>query len=270
MMSYIFKPANLFTAASLFCGVWSVMLSAGADGHEPTAFARAALFIVFAGIFDGLDGRVARMTRTESEFGMQMDSLVDVVSFGVAPGVLLYKWGLDAWGQVGFLIAFLFILCGVFRLARFNLRSVQASQGDGPKKYNEGLPITCAGGMVAALVLHHAHVRATEVSNTISVLAMTLLLAYLMISTVHFRTFKELRLSPVTVALLGSLVATALTIAVVFDITFLLVVLGGAYIGGGLLEEAVIFARHRRADDVYYLQEVPEDDEAEDERPVLG
>ena len=261
MMSYIMKPANLFTGASLFCGVRSVAVSAGAAPHETEAFYTAALLIVFAGIFDMLDGRVARLTGTQSEFGVQLDSLVDVVSFGVAPGLLLYKWGLVAYGEAGFLVAFLFTLCGVFRLARFNI-TTQDESGAPPasKKYTEGLTITCAGGMVASLVLHHAKIRATEVDNHVSVLLLTLLLSYLMVSTVHFRTFREFKLSPLSVSFLGALFATITVVLVVYDVTLLLVLLGGSYIGAGLIQEIFTFGRRRRADDVLYLQPIGEPD----------
>ena len=263
MLNYILKPANLFTGASLFCGLYSVMVSAGAEPHESGSFFLAALLIIFAGIFDGLDGRVARLTHTESEFGVQMDSLVDVVSFGVAPGVLLFKWGLVAYGQVGFLVAFLFTLCGVFRLARFNLSTVVDSPIKS-RKYTEGLTITAAGGMVAVLVLHHAKIRATEVDSHVSVLLLTLLLSYLMISTVRFRTFREIRLSPLSVTMLAACLTTMVVVLVVYDISLLLVTIGGTYIGAGLLEEALYFANKRRVDDVYYLGEVTEDNLDED------
>lgn len=262
MMKYIFKPANLFTGASLLCGLCSVMVSAEAKPDESQAFFTAALLIVFAGLFDGLDGRVARLTRTESEFGVQMDSLVDVVSFGVAPGTLLYKWGLVPYGRLGFLVAFAFVLCGVFRLARFNMRA--ASEEQGRKKYTEGLTITAAGGMVAALVLHHAKTRATEVDNSISVLLLTLLLSYLMISTVRFRTFRTLRRSPLTFAILAVVAASVTVVLVVYDYTLLLLLVGGTYIGSGLLEEVFTFGRRRRADDHLYLDDLPESPEAEE------
>jgi CDP-diacylglycerol--serine O-phosphatidyltransferase len=276
MMSYIMKPANLFTGASLFCGVYSVTVSAGAAPHETEAFYTAALMIVFAGIFDMLDGRVARMTGTQSEFGVQMDSLVDVVSFGVAPGVLLFKWGLVAYGAAGFVVAFLFTLCGVFRLARFNIRTLDDSpEPEGVKRYTEGLTITCAGGMVASLVLHHAKIRATEVDNHVSVLLLTLLLSYLMISTVRFRTFREFKLSPLSMVFLAGLSATVAVVLVVYDVTLLLVLMGGSYIGAGLVEEIFTFGRRRRADDVLYLQpmvdqggSLDEDLESEEEATV--
>ncbi len=252
MLNYILKPANLFTSASLFCGLYSVMVSAGAEAHESRSFYIAALLIVFAGIFDGLDGRVARITKTESDFGVQMDSLVDVVSFGVAPGVLLFKWGLEAYGQLGFIVAFLFTLCGVFRLARFNLRSTNDA-APFPAKYTEGLTITSAGGMVAVLVLHHAKIRATEVDNHVSVLLLTLLLSYLMISTVRFRTFREFRFSPLAITIIAMVAASAVIVLVLADITLLLVLIGGIYISAGLLEEVLFFRFRRTEDDVYYL-----------------
>jgi CDP-diacylglycerol---serine O-phosphatidyltransferase len=275
MMKYILKPANLFTGASLFCGLSSVMVSAEAEPHETAAFFTAALLIVFAGLFDGLDGRVARLTKTESEFGVQLDSLVDVVSFGVAPGVLLYKWGLVAYGRLGFLVAFAFILCGVFRLARFNIRTVRDEVAAGSKKYTEGLTITAAGGMVAALVMNHAKVRATEVDSHISVLLLTVMLSYLMISTVRFRTFREFRRSPLTFGLIAAVSATMVTVLVIYDITMLLVVVGGTYIGSGLLEEAFTFRRRRRADDLYYLDDLLDesvlldDDDVEEEEVIV-
>jgi len=270
MMKHILKPANLFTSASLFCGLYSVMVSAGAEPHEVGSFYTAALLIIFAGIFDGLDGRVARLTNTQSDFGGELDSLVDVVSFGVAPAVLLFKWGLEAYGRGGLLVAFLFTLCGVFRLARFNMEAHQSEGEQSPKKYTEGLTITCAGGMVAVLVLHHAKIRATEVDSHISVLLLTLLLSYLMISTVGFRTFREIRLSPLTISMVAVGASAMVAVLVVHDITLLLVVMGGTYIGSGLVEEAFSFTRARRADDFYYLGplDAEEDEEVDEEAPA--
>jgi CDP-diacylglycerol--serine O-phosphatidyltransferase len=268
MMKHILKPANLFTSASLFCGLYSIMVSAGAEAHEVQSFYTAALLIIFAGIFDGLDGRVARLTNTQSDFGVELDSLVDVVSFGVAPAVLLFKWGLEAYGRGGLIVAFLFTLCGVFRLARFNMDAHQSSGDEPRKKYTEGLTITCAGGMVAVLVLHHAKVRATEVDSHISVLLLTLMLSYLMISTVGFRNFREFRLSPLSISIFAVGAAAMVAVLVVYDITLLLVVIGGTYIGSGLIEEAFSFTRRRRDDDFYYLgslDELAEEDEADEE-----
>ena len=282
MLQHILKPANAFTAASMFCGLYSVMWSAGAAPDDSHAFFMAAMLIVFAGIFDGLDGRVARLTHTESEFGVQLDSLVDVVSFGVAPGVLLYKWGLEAYGEWGFVVAFTFVLCGTFRLARFNMTKAMATRGELPARrkrpedprYSEGLTITSAGGMVAVLVMHHASVRATVVSNQLGILLFTLFLAYLMVSTVRFRTWREWKLSPLSLAGIGSTTMIAVTILAVFDWTAMLLFIGGGYLALGLLTEAMYFAKRRAPEDVYYLQDVPVDgddaapDEVDEEAPA--
>ncbi|MBJ93820.1 MAG: CDP-diacylglycerol--serine O-phosphatidyltransferase [Rickettsiales bacterium] len=268
MMKHILKPGNLFTSASLFCGLYSVMVSAGAEAHESDSFYTAALLIIFAGIFDGLDGRVARLTNTQSDFGVELDSLVDVVSFGVAPAVLLFKWGLEAYGRGGLIVAFLFTLCGVFRLARFNMDAHQQGQEPKSSKYTEGLTITCAGGMVAVLVLHHAKIRATEVDSHISVLLLTLMLSYLMISTVGFRTFREFRLSPLSISMIAVGAAAVVAVLVVYDITLLLVLMGGTYIGSGLVEEAFSFTRKRKANDFYYLGTMDEADEEEIDEEV--
>src|SRR6185436_11684877 len=118
MLKHFLNPPNWFTGASLFCGMYSIVLSMGLEG-EPN-FYRAASMILFAAVFDLLDGRVARITKTGSAFGTQLDSLIDMVSFGIAPALLLYAWGLEALGTLGLVGAFLFALCVSFRLARFN------------------------------------------------------------------------------------------------------------------------------------------------------
>src|SRR5271156_4013796 len=116
----MFVLPNLFTVSSIFCGFFAMTLWAG--GEERTGrFYQAALAILFAIFFDGFDGRVARLTKTQSEFGVQLDSLADLVSFGVAPALLLYKWALQPLGFWGLFLAFLFTACGALRLARFNV-----------------------------------------------------------------------------------------------------------------------------------------------------
>ena len=119
--------------------------------------------------------------------------------------------------------------------------------------------------MVAALVMHHAKIRATEVDNHISVLLLTLMLSYLMVSTVRFRTFREFRRSPLTFGLIAASAASFSVVLVIYDITMLLVFIGGTYIGSGLLEEVITFRRRRRADDLLYLDDLLESKEAVDE-----
>lgn len=241
MLRYALRPANLFTASSLFCGLYSIMLSAGAGPNESEALFQAAILIMIAGLFDMLDGPVARITRTQSDFGIQFDSLADVVSFGVAPGVLLYKWGLDTYGRAGIFLAFLFTLAGALRLARFNVQT-----GTTDPRFSIGLTITAAGTTVAALVIHHHRVRPGEMANHLTVLLFTLLLSYLMISNIRFRTTKWFRPTLPTMAGVALFVFGVLAINLFFQVTFVFVALAITYIGWGLLDEAVRLARLAR------------------------
>src|SRR5437660_12095342 len=148
----MFVLPNLFTVSSIFCGVYSITLSAG----EPTGdnFYRAAVAIFFGSFFDAFDGRVARLTRTQSDFGVELDSLADVITFGVAPAILVYKWALSGMGIAGIAICSIYAACGAIRLARFN---VLAHSESGTKRYFDGLTMplsSCTrGGDVIAL--HH-------------------------------------------------------------------------------------------------------------------
>src|SRR2546422_6928555 len=142
----MFVLPNLFTVSSIFCGVYSITLSAG----EPSGdnFYRAAVAIFFGSFFDAFDGRVARLTQTQSEFGVELDSLADVITFGVAPAILVYKWALAGIGTPGIAICSIYAACGAIRLARFN---VLAHAESGTQRYFVGLPIPLAAGMLVAL-----------------------------------------------------------------------------------------------------------------------
>ena len=175
---------NLFTTASLFLGFYSVISSARG------AFPLAALCIVFAHITDGLDGRIARWTNTESEFGVQYDSLADLVAFGVAPGILAYRWALEPFGSWGWLAASLFVACGALRLARFNVQAASADKGS-----FVGLPIPAAADMIAATVLlfdFFGGLRAD--SKHVLIPAMVYGLALLMVSNIRYYSGKDLNL----------------------------------------------------------------------------
>ncbi len=179
---YLFP--NLFTTGNLFLGFYSIVASL--KGR----FDLAAWAIVGAIFFDMMDGKVARLMKATSSFGVQYDSLADLVSFGVAPGLLAYNWTLAPLGRVGWLIAFLFLTCGALRLARFN---VQAS-GGGDKKDFQGLPIPAAAASVATTYLFvagtHLHIAPKLVMGWVSALMVGL--AFLMVSNVEYRAFKEL------------------------------------------------------------------------------
>jgi CDP-diacylglycerol--serine O-phosphatidyltransferase len=191
----LFVLPNLITLASVFCGFNAIRIVA-LDSPSVDDFHAAAVFLVYAMLFDVLDGRVARLTRTQSAFGVQLDSLADVVSFGLAPALLVYKWALYRYPFAGSLTAFVFVAAGAVRLARFNVLSMNHS-ARASGKYTMGLPIPPAAGiLVALLVLNHALGGALDDERyTVPVFALTLSLSFLMVSTVKFRSFKDLRTS---------------------------------------------------------------------------
>ncbi|MDY0390819.1 MAG: CDP-diacylglycerol--serine O-phosphatidyltransferase [Desulfobulbus oligotrophicus] len=175
----------MLTICSLFSGFYSIIASF--NGH----FFAAAVAILVAGVFDGLDGRVARMTRSTSTFGMELDSLCDMVSFGVAPGVLAYLWALTPYGRYGWLAAFLYVAATALRLARFNSQTVASPSHD-----FTGLPCPAAAGMIATSVMFSTHVfKTTDTVQHITLLAMVYVLSYLMVSTHRYLSFKHLEIS---------------------------------------------------------------------------
>ena len=178
----LFILPTLFTVGNLFCGYLSLWCSIRGT------FEIAAVLIIAAGILDGLDGRIARMTHSTSKFGEEYDSLADLVSFGVAPAVLAYSWGLADFHRLGWMASFLFVVCGSMRLARFNIQTHVAD-----KRYFIGLPIPAAAGSVAAIVLATPE-RLVSRMWMGGLLGLTIVLSYLMISTIKYRSFKDLDL----------------------------------------------------------------------------
>jgi len=191
---------TLFTVGNLFCGYLSIWNSIQGK------FEWAAGLIFIAALADGLDGRVARLTNTASEFGEEYDSLADVISFGMAPAILLYFWGLS--GQpdlqrLGFMVSFLFVVCGSMRLARFNIQTRVVD-----KRYFVGLPIPMAASVPASIVLANPRIQLTR-PGFFLLLAATAVLSYLMVSTIRYRSFKDLDLKrrrPVGVLLIIAVV----------------------------------------------------------------
>src|ERR1700716_1045799 len=173
---------SLFTTGNLFLGFWAIVRTFRGQ------YAEAAPLIFWAILLDVLDGRIARMTGTTSEFGAELDSLADVVSFGVAPALLAYSWGFASLPRVGWLVAFLFVACGALRLARFN---VQKSSVDG--RYFVGLPIPAAAAPVAALV-NVSPVPVDEKTHAVVWLALLIVLSFLMVSTFRYTSFKKVDL----------------------------------------------------------------------------
>jgi CDP-diacylglycerol---serine O-phosphatidyltransferase len=193
----------LFTTGNLFCGFWAIIRTI------ELRFVEAAALIGIAIVLDLLDGRIARMTGTASEFGGELDSLADVISFGVAPAVLVYRWGFELMPRLGMVPSFLFVTCVALRLARFN---VQRNVVD--SRYFVGLPSPAGAGQVAA-VIYAAPERIAQRAVAGVVLAVVIALALLMVSTLRYRSFKSLdlrsRRSYVYVVVIAAVIALAIT-----------------------------------------------------------
>ena len=202
---------TLFTAGNIFLGFIAIIRSiegallgaTGQLGSNPH-FEVAAKAIGVAVVLDGLDGRIARMTNTVSDFGREMDSLADVITFGIAPAVLAFTWGVQFVKGAGFLpdhragyfIAFLYLLCGAARLARFNVQTnpIPKNPGRADRKYFVGLPIPAAAALVAAVVYASDSAPLEWWAPSFAWLALLALLSFLMVSTWRYYSFKDLNL----------------------------------------------------------------------------
>lgn len=244
----LFVLPNLITLAAIFCGFNAIRICAKPEaGLED--FNRAAVLLIFAMLFDLLDGRVARMTRTQSAFGLQIDSLADVVSFGVAPALLMYQWVLHRDPFFGLMVAFLFVAGGAIRLARFNV----LTSGDGgapvkPGKYIVGLPTPAAAGILISLVVANTAAGGAlgAPQYTWIMFAVTVGLSLLMVSNVKFRSFKDLKFNSATVFMVLFAIGSCVFIARVLKPQFVLVWLAGFYVVIGLIETLRVEAQRLR------------------------
>jgi CDP-diacylglycerol--serine O-phosphatidyltransferase len=243
--TYYILP-NLFTLSSVFCGFVSISLSASGQGGADLY--QAALAICFGFFFDTADGRVARLTKTQTDLGRDLDSLADLVTFGVAPGLLVYKWGLTSFGRWGIFVAGLFVCAGAMRLARFNVLS-RREEASGvhkpPGKYTLGLTIPAAASVLVFMVIVAHNVGFYAWVGQWFVAVVVLLLSYLMVSRVHFRSFKDVRLTKRTVGLLMLLVGGGVVVAragVDKAVVFLFLIT--AYILLGFTETMILIKRH--------------------------
>jgi CDP-diacylglycerol---serine O-phosphatidyltransferase len=183
----VYLLPNLFTTAGLFSGYYSIVASI--NGH----FGHAAVAILIAAFFDGIDGRVARLTKTQSEFGVQYDSLSDLISFGLAPSLLMYTWSLETLrtvsvfaGKIGWLVAFLYTACAALRLARFN---VQVGVID--KRFFQGLASPAAAATIVATVLAAEEYGFTGFQLRFVTPFLTTIVALLMVSKLRYFSFKS-------------------------------------------------------------------------------
>ena len=177
---YVYALPNLLTSMNLLLGYLSILFSI--DGK----FDKAAWSILLASVFDLLDGRVARLTNTTSKFGVEYDSLCDLVSFGVAPSIMIYLYTLKPFGRIGIVSAVIFALCGALRLARFNVMAEVL-----PKSYFQGLPIPMAS-LTLCTAVFFSHEVGIGGDKSLFFLALTAALGLLMVSTFKFPSFKDI------------------------------------------------------------------------------
>jgi CDP-diacylglycerol--serine O-phosphatidyltransferase len=240
----LFILPNLFTLASVLCGYNAILILS----DQPTSddFYRAALLIIFALFFDGIDGRVARLTRTQTAIGVQLDSLADVISFGVAPAILVYHWSLSELGTGGMLIGFLFVAAGAIRLARFN---VMSTGDDGrprrPGKYTQGLPIPAAAGILISIVVANTLTGKLPFSP-ILISILVIVLSVFMVSSMPFRSFKDLRLNWRTVIFISVALGVTVWIALRVHPSMALVWLLAAYVLIGIVESLIALMNKAR------------------------
>jgi CDP-diacylglycerol--serine O-phosphatidyltransferase len=221
---------TMFTAGNIFLGFMAILkafegaLFAHTNGLGPNAeFEAAAKMIGAAVVLDGLDGRIARMTNTVSDFGREMDSLADAITFGLAPAILAFTWGVHFVSspapflhehllRAGYFVSVLFLLCGVARLARFNVQTnpIPKNPGRPDRKYFVGLPIPAAAGMVVAVTYASNSVPVQGWGWSVAWMCLLALLSFLMVSTWRYYSFKDLNLlrpgSPLTVILFSSII----------------------------------------------------------------
>jgi CDP-diacylglycerol--serine O-phosphatidyltransferase len=263
----MFVLPNLFTVSSIFCGFYALTLCAGEAA--PGNLYQAALAIFFGIFFDGFDGRVARLTKTQSQFGMELDSLADVITFGVAPGMLMWRWALQPLGFWGIFISFMFCACGALRLARFNVIAQNSKHG-GSGSFFVGLPIPLAAGVVISMVIAYHGAKgpvALPEMARVPVAIVAVFLALLMVSTVRYRTFKDLRLSRKSALVFMFVIAAGVVIATQLHPAWVLVAYFSAYLVFGLGESAVLLGRYvkQRRSPATAAADVLDEDEDEDD-----
>lgn len=235
---------SLFTIGNIFCGYFSVISTLRGN------YDHAAIAIGIGYLMDGLDGRIARLTNTSSDFGVQLDSLADILTFGIAPALLALTWGLGASEgmngtpehihRLGWIATFGFVVCGALRLARFNVQTKKPPE-NASKRYFVGLPIPAAAGMLAALV-HYFKAPIVMVGSALLWCLLILLLAFLMISTVRYPSFKEFDIKKARPSLALFTSAMLITL-IIFYSEYMLVLIAGLFVTSGPVIELLHLIR---------------------------
>jgi CDP-diacylglycerol--serine O-phosphatidyltransferase len=226
----VYLLPTLFTVGNIFAGFYAVISTLHGD------FGNAAVAIGIAVVLDGLDGRIARMTGATSDFGVQLDSLADVISFGIAPAVLIYSWGLEDLGNFARLAAFVFLICGTMRLARFNIQVQDL-------KHFAGLPIPAGAGLLAATV----HLFGEPVDSNIFrlfLVGITYAVSFLMISTIRYTSIKRLNLTRGK-SHLNVLVLALILAGIIWYSQQVLMLIASAYVLSGVVTRLYQLVRYR-------------------------
>jgi CDP-diacylglycerol--serine O-phosphatidyltransferase len=234
---------NLLTSGSLVGGFYAIIAAFNGD------YIIAAIAIMVAFLFDGIDGRVARLTKTTSRFGVEYDSLADLVAFGVAPGILVFTWALQPFGRLGWLAAFLYVACGALRLARFNVQFDTAEP-----RWFRGLPIPMAASMIAASVFLLHHLGEEGETKHLSLLILIYVLAFLMVSNIRYPSFKNLDLlkrrsfSILVTLILTLVVVVAQPEIMLFVFSFIYLLIGPINAGGDWYKKRVAALRKAKTE----------------------
>jgi CDP-diacylglycerol--serine O-phosphatidyltransferase len=229
----VYLLPSLFTMGNMFCGYACVVYAMRGE------YETAAPFIGLAIVLDILDGRIARLTGTASAFGVEFDSLADVISFGMAPAILSFQWGLSPLGRLGWAAGFLFVAAAAMRLARFNIQTGTATD----KRYFVGMPSPAAAAVPAATVYAYPW-GLGDYREALPALAMVLVPAILMVSTIRFRSFKNLDLQTRRPYRVLMLIATALML-IAWLHRYVLVVMAYTYLASGFVGLAITRFKHR-------------------------
>jgi CDP-diacylglycerol--serine O-phosphatidyltransferase len=251
---------SLFTAGNIGAGYYAITQSVQGSVADPAYFKRAALAIGFAVLFDGLDGRIARMTNTTSDFGKELDSLADVITFGVAPSLLAYIWGFrmlppmlyplmrERILHIGVFVCFLFLISGASRLARFNISVNPQPRNPGRpgRKYFVGMPIPAGAGVLAAVIYFFDGSPINDPRMSILWLGLILGTGFLMVSSWRFWSGKEINLGDRHPIRLLAIITTVVVLLLMYSEWMLIIIALGYLVSGVLARLAYSWSRERR------------------------
>ena len=264
MIKHFLNPPNWFTSASIFCSTYAMALLMSTPEATPEVLSRACLLVVFGGIFDMLDGRVARLTNRFTEFGVQLDSIADIIGFGVAPAMIAYAWVLKDMGPLGMAITFWYVLCTAFRLARFNVAT--AEQNWPLSGHSQGLTSTMAGGVLVTVVwMSNGYLNDALHIPTWAFGAFVASLGLLMVSSVPFRNFKDLRRNKVARRWMALSLSSCLLGAVLFHPSMWWGVGATLYLVMGLADGLVVAAHQRILTRALMIDEIIEEFESDED-----